>query len=75
MPLAPLLLCLVPFYYSKFWPCKLWNSLGLLARAAKKPAHSAYGELNERTYLKEAEVGIIWLGLLPDKQPLVPVQG
>lgn len=47
------------------------------ASATKKPAHSAYGGLNERTYLKEkeAEVGIIWLGLLPDKQPLVPVQG
>lgn len=43
----------------------------------KKPAHSAYGGLNERTYLKEkeAEVGIIWLGLLPDKQPLGLVQG
>ena len=44
------------------------------ASATKKPAHSAYGGLNERTYLKEAEVGIIWLGLLPDKQPLGPVQ-
>ena len=43
----------------------------------KKPAHSAYGGLNERTYLKEAEVGIIWLELsfLPDKQPLGLVQG
>ena len=47
------------------------------ASAAKKPAHSAYGGLNERTYLKEAEVGIIWLepSFLPDKQPLGLVQG
>ena len=47
------------------------------ASATKKPAHSAYGGLNERTYLKEAEVGIIWpgLGVLPDKQPLGLVQG
>ena len=47
------------------------------ASATKKPAHSAYGGLNERTYLKEAEVGIIWpgLGFLPDKQPLGLVQG
>ena len=41
-----------------------------LSHPTKKPAHSAYGGLNERTYLKEAEVGIIWLGLLPGKQPL-----
>ena len=47
------------------------------ASATKKPAHSAYGGLNEWTYLKEAEVGIIWpgLGFLPDKQPLGLVQG
>ena len=40
------------------------------ASATKKLAHSAYGGLNERIYLKEAEIRIIWLGLLPGKQPL-----